>query len=268
MPTWKEKYGPWALVTGASSGIGAELARQIAARGVNVVLVARRQAPMDELAAELTAAHGVECRVCAIDLSDPGFVGQLTPQIEGLEIGLLVNNAGFTNTGTVLDQDVETSSRMIDVNCKAPLLLTHAVAPGMRERGRGGVIVTASLVAWAGAKAWTTYAATKSFDLLFAEGLAAELEPDGVDVVALCPAGTRTGFQAVAGVREVPDMPLVVRLTIGEVPPVARAALNALGRTRFVIPGVMNKLLAFSMRFLPRRLNTFIMSMVVKLLSH
>ncbi len=268
MSRWRDTYGPWALITGASSGIGAELAKQVTARGLNIILVARSAAPMEALGKELSEAHGVEHRVCAVDLSARGFVDELLPQIEGLEIGLLVNNAGFTTTGALLDYDIQTNARMIDLNCQAPLLLTHALAPAMRERKRGGVIITASIVAWGGAAGWATYNATKAFDLLLAEGLAAELEPHGVDVLALCPAATRSGFQAAGGVREAKDTPLAVRLSVGDVAPVASAALASLGRTRVVVPGLMNKLMALSMRFLPRRLNSYILGTFVKLMSH
>lgn len=268
--TWKERYGPWAVVTGASSGIGREMVGQIAGRGVNVVLVARGQEALEEVAAGVSERHGVQARVCVADLADPGFVEVVRGVVEGegLEVGLLVNNAGFTTTGGVLDHDVGANSEMIDVNCRAPLLLTHALAPAMRERGRGGVVLTASVMGWGGAAGWATYNATKGFDLLLAEGLAAELEPHGVDVVALCPGGTRSGFQAAGGVKAVADMAWSTRIAVGEVGPVAKAGLDGLGRRRVVVPGLMNKLMVFSMRFLPRRLNTFVLGMVVKALAH
>lgn len=268
MSRFEERYGPYALVTGASSGLGAEFARQLAARGVGLVLVARSEAKMQTLAGEIKATHPVDVRVVAADLSAPDFLDVVLPAIEDVEIGLLVNNAGFTTTGPVLDTDSDASARMVDLNCRAPLLLTRALAPALRERGRGGVVVTASTMGFGGASGWATYNATKAFDLLFAEGLARELQPHGVDVVALCPGGTRTGFQAAGGIKEAAQMSWWMRLMIMDAPPVVRCGLESLGRRRIAVPGVMNKVMVWSMRFIPRRLNSWVLSQVVKQLAH
>jgi len=257
-----DQYGPWALVTGASSGFGAEFARQLASRKMNLVLVARRKEAMDELAEELRAAHSVEVRVVPTDLSTPDFLDDLLPQLEGLEIGLLINNAGYTMTGAVLDLDRAAQARMVDLNCRAPLLLAHAVAPAMKARGRGGIVFTSSVMAFGGAAGWATYNATKSFDLILAEGLAAELAPHGVHVQALCPGGTRTGFGDAGGV-DTDGMGAVASFFfVMDAPPVVHESLAKL-RHRVVIPGWVNWLNAFSMRFTPRRLVTKILGIIV-----
>ena len=265
MADFKQQYGPWALVTGASSGIGAEFARQLAARGLNLVLVARRQERLEALGAELTTAHGVETRALPLDLTAPDLVTPVLAATADLELGLLINNAGFATTGDFLDQPGETQTRMVDLACRAPVALTHALVPAMKARGRGGVIFTASLMGFGGASWWATYNATKGFDVLLAEGLGAELAPHGVDVLALCPGGTRTEFTDVAGA---PVNSRLAQAFLMDVEPVVRTGLASLGRRRVAIPGLMNWLSVFSFRFLPRRLATFILGRIVRLLAH
>ena len=192
-----ERYGPWAVVTGASAGIGAEFALRVAERGINVVLVARRRNRLEELASTIEDMYRVEARVAPADLTARDVVEVLQPAIADIEIGLLINCAGVGSSGPFLDMDPSVQESMINLNCRAPMLLTHEIVQGMRERGRGGVIFVSSVNGFCAARGMTNYNATKAYDLLFAESLAEELRPYGVDVQALCPGGTITEFQQV-----------------------------------------------------------------------
>jgi short-subunit dehydrogenase len=240
------RYGPWALVTGASSGIGREFARQLATRGLNVVLVARRAGRMTELADELKGAHGIDTRVIPVDLCDDDFLAVIREATYDLEIGLLVNSAGFSLTGPFLDMDSGEMTRMLNLNTRAPALLARELGPAMRARGRGGIIFLSSVTGFAATPQWSLYSSTKAFNLLLGEGLAAELRADGVDVMALAPGTTRTEFLDVAGIRD--------RMGI-DVDVVVRQALARLGRSDVVVPGWFYRGGIFAMRFLPRSVN-------------
>ena len=241
-----QQYGPWALVTGASSGIGREFARQLAARGLNVVLVARRAERLAELADEVTARHGVAARVVAIDLCYDAFLDPIRAATDGLEIGLLVNSAGFAQTGPFLDASPDDLTRMLNLNTRAPMLLAREYGPAMRDRRHGGIIFLSSVTGFAATPLWSLYAATKAFNLLLGEGLAAELRAAGVAVMALAPGTTRTEFLDVAGVGDQMGM---------EVEGVVSAALARLGRADVVVPGWFFRSGVFAMRFLPRSVN-------------
>lgn len=240
------RYGPWALVTGASSGLGEEFARQLAAKGLSLVLVARRLERLEALATSLKALHGTEVRCVQADLSrEEGLAATLTA-VEDLEIGLLVNNAGFGTTGDLLDIPLERSLELLHLNCRAPVVLSHALGLKMRERRRGGILFTASLAAWQSMPGWTLYAASKNWDLMFAEGLHFELAPHGVDVTALCPGATRTEFGEVAKAAN------FFQSNSMNPPEVVAAGIAALGKTTHVVTGWHNKLVAASTRLFPR----------------
>ena len=193
MGTFAERYGPWAVVAGASDGIGAEFARQIAAEGVGVVLVARRRALLDALADELRSAHGVEVRVVALDLAEPGAEVDLLGATADLDVGLLVYNAGAdTVNDHFLAAPAEAWHAMVRRNCTVPVLAAHHHATAMAARGRGGILLVTSGAAWAGGGRIATYGGTKAFDLVFAEGLWAELRADGIDVLSLVVGATDT----------------------------------------------------------------------------
>ncbi|HUS66128.1 MAG TPA: SDR family NAD(P)-dependent oxidoreductase [Kofleriaceae bacterium] len=242
------RYGPWALVTGASSGIGEEFARQLAARGLHLVLCARRKDRLDTLAAALLAAHGTQTRILELDLSRPDFMPAVTAATDGLEIGLLVNNAGFGDKGAFVDADLPMLLRMLDTNCRAPLILAHAFAPKLVARGRGGIIFTSSTAAFQGLPWASHYAATKGHGLQLAEGLFHELKPKGVDVLALCPGPTDTEGPRRTGVD--PDKVPVKMMQVG---PVVAAALAALGRAPVAVPGASNRLVHFLVKLVGRR---------------
>jgi hypothetical protein len=245
-PPLRERYGEWALVTGASAGIGAEFARALAREGVSVVLSARRDERLRALASELEKNHQIQTRVVAADLADPAAAEQLARAVSDLEIAILVNNAGFGYSGRFDLQGAGRLRDMIQVNCTAPVLLTAGILPGMLARGRGAVIVTGSVAGRQPLPLHGVYAATKAFDLLFGEALAVELAGRGVDVVVIEPGSTATEFQEVAGEIAHP----------GEPPEqVVAVALEALGRQPSVVSGWWNWLRAnLGSRLLPRGL--------------
>lgn len=192
------------LITGASSGIGADIARELAGRGHGVVLVARREERLRELAEELHAVHGIRAEALGCDLTDDAARGGLVSRVGdmGLTIEVLVNNAGFGTGGVFWEIDAETELRMVRTNVEAVLALTHAVVPGMVTRARGAILQVASSAAFQPIPRQATYAATKAFVLSFSEALHTELKPRGITVTALCPGPVRTEFVEVAGMEE------------------------------------------------------------------
>lgn len=258
------KYGPWALITGASSGLGAEFARQLAAAGFNLALLARRRERLDELGAKLAGDHDIETRSLAVDLAQRDFMDTLRPQIADLEIGLLVNNAGFGQSGAFLDDDLETDLRMLDVNCRAPLILSHELGNAMRARGRGGIVMLASVAGLMPNPYFSHYSATKAWDLYLGEGMHVELAGSGVDVVSLCPGPTRTEFFDIVEVDE-NRLPWAMRGLIMDADDVVAAALKGLGRQSVVVPGWSNKLMVGNSRLMPRILNARMVGRVMKM---
>lgn len=238
-----DRYGPWALVTGASSGIGAELARQLAAAGLSIVLVARRRDRLEALGRSL----GQSYRVCAHDLAEPSAIAALAAEVADLDLGLVVNNAGLSWKGAFVEQDPAQARRMIELNCQAPVALTHALLPRLIARGKGGVIVVASTGAFQGLPWSAVYGATKAFDLSFGEALRVELAGHGVDVLTLAPGGTDTEGPMNTGVD-----PAKVPGKLMPVAPVVSAALAGLGRRSIVVPGAANRVAHFATRLVPR----------------
>lgn len=252
MGEFKEKYGPWALITGASSGIGAEFAHQLVQHGLNLVLAARRKERLDAIAKELEQNHNIQVQTIQVDLSKPDFMSSIHPVTDTLEIGLLVNNAGISVDGKFLENKLEDELRMLEINCRAPLILAHEFGKKMADRNRGGIIFLASMVAFQGTPFWTNYAATKAHSLLLAEGLGYELKKEGVDVLALCPGFTKTEFYGDLDFSGVPVKP-------GDVKPVVSSALKSLGHRPAVIPGRMNRFLNIMEKYvLTRASNTAI----------
>lgn len=237
------KYGDWALVTGASSGIGAEFCRQLAALKFNLVLVARRASRLEELAATLARTHGVETRVAPADLSHADFLPPITAVTDRLDIGVLVNSAGFALTGNFIEHRLEDELALMHVNCRAPMVLAHHFGQRMAQRGRGGIINVASLSAFMALPRWAQYAASKVYVLHLSEALWYELRPRGVDVLALCPGSTRTEFARVANIR--------ARGMVAT--QVVKTALCSLGSKISVVPGLGNNMVSLLSRFLTRR---------------
>ena len=241
----RERYGEWALVTGASSGIGAEFARVLARDGVSLVLTARREERLRELAAELESQHGIQTKVVVADLAKAPDVARLAGAVEGLDLAILVNNAGSGYSGSFAKQDGERLRDMVLLNCAAPVQLTSALLPGMLARtARSAVVVTGSVAGRQPLPLHAVYSATKAFDLLFGEALAVELRDRGVDVVVLEPGSTTTEFQERAG---------EIAHAGQRVDEVVATALEALGRQPSVVAGWWNWLRAnLAMRLLPR----------------
>ncbi|MCG3135201.1 MAG: hypothetical protein HMLKMBBP_02707 [Planctomycetes bacterium] len=237
-------YGGWALVTGASSGIGEEFARRLAAMGHPVALVARRADRLAALAAEIRAAHGVEAREIVADLADPDGPERVQAAMADAEVGFLVNNAGFGWSGRFVDSDPARDAEMIRLNCGAVTALTHAFLPPMLRRDRGAIVIVASLAGHQPCPWFAVYGATKAFDLMLAEALWSETRGTGVDVLALAPGSTKTEFSDVAHAARPPK-----GLDVADV---VDAAFRALGRRPSVVPGWKDKLAAFAHRLVPR----------------
>jgi len=240
MERFREKYGPWALITGAAAGIGAEFANQLAALGFDLVLIDRRQDPLEATTRRVSSQYGVQTKAIRKDLEQPDFLPDILQVTDSLEIGLLVNNAGYALTGDFLDHDLEQELGLLYVNCRAPLMLSHEFGKRMVRRGRGGIIYLSSLAAFLPMPFWTHYSASKVYVLHMANGLYLELKDKGVDVLALCPGNTKTGFAEVAGIRSVGMTP----------EPVVRYALKKLGKRPLVVPGIGNRIIAFSTRMM------------------
>jgi hypothetical protein len=189
---FREKYGPVALVTGASSGIGWAFAGELAERGFDLVLTARRTDRLKELAAELQAAHGTKSQLVESDLSRPEAPAALLAATEGTDVGLVVSNAGFNIRGWFESTDAAEMARMLTVNCHAPMQLAHGFLPRLKARRKGGLIFTSSVEGFIGCPFSTAYSATKALVIGLGEGLYGELAGSGIDVLTLCPGATES----------------------------------------------------------------------------
>ena len=237
----------WAVVTGASGGLGEAYARELAGQGSNVVLVARSADKMEELASELSKRHGVETLVVPCDLSDPVQRAALVSRLDGLDVHTLVNNAGFGSLRMLGELARERITQEVGLNVLALTELTHAVIPQMVARGRGAIINVASTAAFQPIPQMATYAATKSYVLSFSSALWAELSNTGVRVVCICPGPTDTSFFTNAGNDDAMSQRRTPRQVVGS----TFAALRS-GKP-YVVDGPGNKLAAQVTRFLPTR---------------
>jgi len=254
---------PLALVTGASSGIGADLARELARHGHDLVLTARRAPELEALANELRVL-GAAATVIVKDLGVPGTARELATEIErrGMRIDVLVNNAGFGDVGPFVREDPDRIDTMIQVNMASLTVLTRAILPGMVERRRGRVMLLSSTAAFLPGPNMATYCATKAYVLSLGEALARELRGTGVTITTLCPGATITGFAAESGAEKLPlfKSSLVPKMSSAKV---ARAGYQAMMRGKPVlVTGFINKFVAFSGPVFPR----FIVFPVAKLL--
>ncbi len=244
--------GKWALVTGASAGIGVALAEELANDGTNLVLTARRKDRLDTLAQRLSSSCKVQTEVFPADLADPAAPEKIFAftKEKGIAIDLLVNNAGFGQYGEFPSVDKQRLLDMVQVNCAAVVHLTHLYLPEMIARRRGDILILASTASFQAVPYISTYAATKAFDLLFAEGLAEEMKPYGIRVCALCPGSTESEFHAVSGQQK-----FIRRAETAQ--KVARTGLKALAAGKsYVISGLGNYLGAHGERLVPRRFVT------------
>lgn len=253
---FRDKYGPWALVAGASVGLGAAYASELAQKGVNLALVARRPGPLESLSSELEKKHNVKVRAIHQDLASPDMLSKIASQTEDLEIGLLVYNTAYMLIGDFFQHPLEKQLRQVDVNCRGPLTLTHHFGQKMIKRKRGGIILMTSLSGFQGAPWLATYGATKAFNIVLAEGLWHEMKGKGVDVLA-CIAGaiSTPNYEDSKPEKLGPFAPKP--LTIEKV---AHDAVAALGKKHIVIPG---RAYGFSNKFiglLPRKRRIKIMA--------
>lgn len=244
-----------ALVTGASAGIGEAIARELASRGHGVTLVARREERLRALAGELSGGHGVRAEAIAADLGDEAARERLVAQVQGLglEVEILVNNAGFGTAETVFDLDRERLMAMVRLNCEALLDLQARYLPAMITRGRGAVINIASTAAFQPIPGTATYAATKAFVLSLSEAVHEELKGTGVTLTAVCPGPVRTEFMQVAGIAAAEEQLPGVFWMSSEA--VAKAAVEATeSGKRAVVPGLVNRATALTGQHSPRML--------------
>ncbi len=253
-PSFSTHYGPWALVTGASDGIGRAFAQQLAAKGLNLVLVARRRSVLDALAARLGAEHRIACRVIDADLGQRGAAERLADATRDLDVGLVVLAAGFGSSGPLSAAALDAERAMLDLNCASVLELSWHFARRLAARRRGGLVMLSSVVAFQGVPGTAHYAATKAYVQSLAEGLRVELAPHGVDVIASAPGPVHSGFAARAGLR-------MARAASPDV--VAAGTLDALGRRGTVRPGALSKLLGWSLATAPRPLRVRILRRVM-----
>ena len=258
--SFRQRYGPWALVAGGSAGLGAEFARQLARRGLDLVLVAETPHPLEELAQALSRTSGVAVRTVVQDLAAPHLLQRIAPQTDDLEVGLVVCNAAHAPIAPFLRQRVEDKLRVLDLNCRAPLLLVDHYAREMATRRRGGIVIMSSLAGLLGTALVSTYAASKAFGTVLAESLWVELGALGIDVVAVCPGATRTPAYLASGARSGLLAPRVMQTQ-----PVVSEALAALGRGPRVVTGRSNRAVAALIdRVLPRKVAVRLMARAMR----
>jgi short-subunit dehydrogenase len=250
-----------ALVTGASQGIGEAFARHLAARGKDLILVARTGQKLRTLSQELASAHGVSAHVVVADLSYPDSAVRLQARTQdlGLAVDLLINNAGFAKQGDFVQLPLAVQSDMVRLNANTPLELARLYLPEMRGRGRGGIINVASTAAFQPVPYMAAYGATKAFMLSLSTALAEEVAADGVHVMVLCPGATATNFWTMAGAAKTGT-----RWTVSA-DKLVRDALRAYGRGRRVfVHGGINRLVAACVRILPARFITYSAARVLR----
>ena len=243
--------GKWALISGASSGLGEEFARQLAHLGANLVLTARSEDKLRFFAEDLARVNGVSTRFVVADLGAPDGIRKLLDGVDalGVQVSHVVNNAGFGSTGAFSSSAAEHEARMVRVNSEAVMSITRHFLPGMLARGEGGVIQVASTVAFQPTPFMATYGATKAFVMNFSLALAEEVRDSGVRVLAFCPGPVLTGFQRAAGIQKGG----LVRIAKLEAPRAVRSALDAYDAGRLVmVPGAFNAVQAAAVRVLPR----------------
>jgi uncharacterized protein len=241
----KEKYGEWALVTGASSGIGEEFAKRLAQEQMNLILVARRKKRLQILAKELKEKYQIKVVIAPVDLSKNDFIDDLKEFVGKREIAVLINNAGFGLNGEFIYTDPEQDAEMVKVNCLAPTILTHYFVPKMVEKRNGAILFLGSVVVFQPTPYMTTYAATKVFNAYVGDALWYELKKYNIDVLTINPGGTETEFQRISNAS--------TGLKPRTAKQVVDTALKALGKKPSVIDGVINKMLCASARFTSRK---------------
>lgn len=237
------KYGPWAVVTGASSGIGRALALELGKMGFDLVLVGRNAAALHGLGEDIQSRFFTQVKVITADLSPPAGNQKVVEETSGLIVGLLVASAGFGTSGKLMESDLSDELEMMQVNCHSPLVLSHELGNKMISRRKGGIIFLSSIVAFQGVPYAAHYAATKAYIQSLAEGLAREIKPHQVDVLAASPGPVESGF----GKRAKMSMGKAMRPE-----DIAEPILAALGKKVTVYPGFLTQFLTASLSLLPR----------------
>lgn len=238
-----QKYGNWAIITGASSGIGLELAHCLADAGFNLVLNARDINKLQEVEKILQSSYNVKVKVIAADASQHDAIDKITTETSQLNIGLLVVSAGYGTSGLFINSSLPSEINMLRVNCEALLSLTHYFSQKFAQQSRGGIILMSSMVAFQGVPYSANYAATKAYVQSLAEALAVELKPYNVDVLAVAPGPVSSGFEERANMK----MSMSLKPSDIGVP-----ILKALGKKTTVLPGLLTKVLVYSLRTVPR----------------
>lgn len=252
--TLRNRYGSWAVVTGASSGIGKEISCQLAMAGFNLLLVGRREDALAETARELATVSGAQLRLLPADLAGQAGIDMVIDASGNLNVGLLVASAGYGTSGLFPESDVNQEAGMLRVNCEALMKLTHHFAGVFSRQKRGGIILLSSMVAFQGVPFSANYAATKAYVQALAEGLQRELKPYGVDVLSAAPGPVKSGFEARANMR------MTMALTPDQV---GVPILKALGKQNTVFPGLLTKVLVYSLQTVPRWAKVRIMEKVM-----
>jgi len=256
-----KQYGSWAVIAGASEGLGAAYAEQLASLGINLMLVARRQELLESLASQLSEKHHVQVKTLLLDLSLPTSAESIVQATQDLDVGLLVYNAAFSAVGPFHNYSLEDHMREIDTNIRTPLALTYIFGERMLARQRGGILLMSSLSAFQGSAFISNYAATKAFNILLAEGLWEEWRQRGVDVLVCVAGATRTPNYVASAPRQTgrfSDATLEPETVVSE-------ALAALGNQPHIIPGRSNRVSSFIMRhLLPRKIAIQVMGRILK----
>ena len=253
---FSDKYGPWGLVAGASVGLGAAFAEELAKRKLNLVLIARRSEPLKKLENELKSRYDIDIRTVALDLASPNLIEELSPHTDDIEIGMMIYDTAFHTIGAFFNQSLENHLRHIDVNCRGPLILTYHYGGKMMQRQRGGIILMSSLSGFQGAPLLANYGGTKAYNTVLGEGLWYEMRQHGVDVMV-----------SVSGAIETPNYiqtkPKKLSFGPGPMKPVdvARESVAALGKTHTFVPGKMYRFSSFvTTRLMPRTMAIKIMA--------
>jgi uncharacterized protein len=259
---FRARYGRWALVAGASEGLGAEFATQLAARGLNLVLIARRKELLEQLGAQLKRDHSIEVRTLPLDLAREDIGSVVEAATSDIEVGLLVYNAALSMIGPYFEVSLEDHLKEIAINCRAPLILSYLLGQHMLKRRRGGIILMSSLSSSQGSPLIANYSATKAYNRLLAEGLWDELRAQGIDVLTCSASAVSTpGYQASAPRRSSVSA-MTPRAVVTE-------TLTALGNQPVVIPGWTNRAANVVMqRLLPHKTAITLMGRVMRGMYH
>ena len=258
---FQSSYGPWAIVAGASRGLGAEFAEQLAQKGLNLVLAARSLQPLSALAAKLEETYSIQVLPLQLDLADESAAQSLNQAVLSLDVGLLVYNAAYSATGPFFKEPLEGHLKELNTNCRTPLALVYLLGERMLSRGRGGIILMSSLSAVQGSAYVANYAATKAYERILAEGLWEELRAQGIQVIASSPGAVSTPNyeQSLEGGGQKPPASATSPETV------ARETIQALGKGPGVVPGRGYRLASFMMdRVLPRSMAIRLMGRVLR----